>query len=215
MKNVYILSGLGADKRVFKYITFKNVHVTFINWVIPTPTNISIEAYAQILTAQIVHTKPVIIGLSFGGMMAMEIAKIIEVEKVILIASAKTKGEIPFYFKFAGSLSLHKLLPINALKRPTKFTQWFFGTKNNSAKLLIAEILKDTNPVFLKWAIDKIVNWKNTVVFKNTIHIHGTQDKLLPIFFTKPDIKVRYAGHFLTVNNAKEISEILNELIKN
>lgn len=43
--------------------------------------------------------------------MAVEAAKEIDVEKIILIATTKTKNEAPFYYRYAGHLELHKLLP--------------------------------------------------------------------------------------------------------
>ena len=71
----------------------------------------NLEHYGTRLLDQVTTAKPILIGLSFGGLMAVEVAKQIDVEKTILIASAKTKNEVPFYYRFAGHLGLHKLLP--------------------------------------------------------------------------------------------------------
>ena len=210
MKNVYIFSGLGADKRVFQKMDFSEYNATFVDWILPNKTE-NIETYAKKLTKQIKHEKPILIGLSFGGIIATEIAKIIETEKIILIASAKTKFEIPNYFRIAGKLKLHKLLPAKLMKMPNVFSFWFFGTENRNEKKILSEILKDTNENFLKWAIDKIVTWKNEIEHKNLIHIHGTADRILPISFVNCQIKVENGGHFMTLNKAKE----LNEIVKN
>ena len=40
---------------------------------------------------QITTEKPIILGVSFGGMLAIEIAKAIDCEQVILVSSAKTR----------------------------------------------------------------------------------------------------------------------------
>ena len=93
MKNVYIFSGLGADKRVFQKMDFSEYNATFVEWILPNRTE-NIESYSKKLTEQIKHEKPILIGLSFGGIIATEIAKIIETEKIILIDSAKNKTEI-------------------------------------------------------------------------------------------------------------------------
>jgi len=212
MKNVYIFSGLGADKRVFQKMDFSEFNTTFVDWILPNK-NESIESYAKKLTDQIKHEKPILIGLSFGGIVATEIAKIIEVEKIILIASAKTKSEIPIYYRIAGKLKLHKLLPAKLLKMPNFFSYWFFGTENRNDKKMLAEILKDTDENFLKWAIDKIVNWKSKIAHRNLIHIHGTADRILPIYFVNCQIKVKNGGHFMTLNKAKELSEIVKREI--
>lgn len=210
MKSVYVLSGLGADKRVFQWIDFGEYTPTFIEWVLPTPKE-SIEAYAQRLMAQIKGENPVVVGISFGGMMACEIAKQMQVQKVVLIASAPTKKQIPLYYRLAGRLSLHTLLPHKWLKKANCVTDWFFGAETQQEKKLLKEILEDTNEAFLKWAIDKIVNWKNQHQPKQWVGIHGTKDRILPFRFAKCDYKVENAGHFMTLNHYVEISEILQK----
>jgi esterase/lipase len=214
MKNLYVFSGLGADKRVFKYLDFSKYNTTFIDWITPFEKE-TIEAYAKRLTAQITSEKPILIGLSFGGIMAVEVGKIIETEKIILIASAKNKMEIPFYYRFAGFLKLHKLIPTKLMKKSNFFSFWFFGIEDNENKKLLTEILKDTDENFLKWAIDKIVNWENTIIPENIEHIHGTSDRILPIQFVKSDVQIIHGGHFMTIDKFEELNVVLENLIKN
>jgi pimeloyl-ACP methyl ester carboxylesterase len=149
MRQLYFLSGLGADERVLQDLDFSGYETTFIKWVQPLE-NEAIEEYAKRLIEQINTKNPIVIGLSFGGIMAVEIGKLIETEKIILIASAKTKFEIPLYYRFAGKLGLHKLLPTAILKKPNIISNWFFGTESTKDKALLASILRDTDPIFLK-----------------------------------------------------------------
>jgi len=76
----------------------------------------------------------------------------------------------------------------------------------------LKNIIKDTNPTFLKWAINQIVNWKNLSVPQNCIHIHGTNDRILPSKHLKVDYTIKNGGHFMTVNKAKEIEVIIKKL---
>jgi pimeloyl-ACP methyl ester carboxylesterase len=212
MKQIYLLSGLGADHRVLQDLDFTGYQTTFVKWIQPLK-NEAIEDYAKRLTEQIKAEKPIIIGLSFGGMMAVEIGKLIETEKIILIASAKTKLEIPFYYRFAGSLGLHKLLPSNLLKQPNFISNWFFGTESKKDKTLLANILQDTDSVFLKWAIDKIVNWQNVITPPNLKHIHGTSDRILPYKFVSSNVTILKGGHFMTTNKAEELSREIRKIL--
>ncbi|RZK01492.1 MAG: alpha/beta hydrolase [Flavobacterium sp.] len=212
MKKIYIFSGLGADKRVFKYLDFSDYDATFIDWIEPE-VNEPIEEYAKRLTQQIPALKPILIGLSFGGIMATEVAKHIETEKIILIASAKTKSEIPFYYRWSGALKLHKLIPTPLMKQANFFSFWLFGIKTKEDKKLLTAILNDTDPKFLKWAINAIVNWKNTSQSNNIKHIHGSADKILPMKYVNYDIEVEGGGHFMTINKSKELNQILNNLL--
>ena len=208
MKHIYIFSGLGVDERVFRYLDFAGFEVTFIKWIKPE-ANESIEDYAKRLVKQITAETPILIGLSFGGMMVMEVAKYLKAKKIILLASAKTFKEIPFYYRWAGYLELHKILPAKLLKQHTFMSDWFFGIEEKEHKVMLSEILNDLDSDFLKWAIDKIVSWKNQAIHPNLFHIHGDNDHILPLHFVNADFVVKGGGHFMTVTHAKEITGII------
>lgn len=95
----YVFSGLGADERVFKNLSFGEAEVEHIHWIPPLTTE-TLAQYAQRIAQRITTPHPVLVGLSFGGMVAVEIAKILPVEKVILISSAKTRDELPPSYRF-------------------------------------------------------------------------------------------------------------------
>jgi pimeloyl-ACP methyl ester carboxylesterase len=211
MKNVYVFSGLGVDERVFKNIKFSGYNPAFIKWVSPFSGE-TIQHYSKRLLTQIKDSHPILVGLSFGGIVAIEVSKLIATEKVILIASAKIKAEIPFYFRLSGLFKLHKIIPPGFLKHSNLFTYWLFGAGKHDRSLLL-EILSDTDPFFLKWAIDKIVHWQNEHYPINISHIHGSADRILPVKFVKPDFKIKNGGHFMTVNKPEEINDLLKNLL--
>ena len=212
MKKVYLFSGLGADYRAFEKLDFSTFDITHINWITPNKEE-SIESYAYRISTQIQSDNSILIGLSFGGIIAVEVSKYIKTDKVILLASAKMKQEIPLYYKFLGKLQLHKLIPVSILKNANVLSYWFFGVSNKSEKLLLKNILKDTDSIFLKWALDKIINWKNVSFKNNVIHIHGSADRILPIRYIKTDFIVKNGGHFMTLNKNIELSNLIKKII--
>lgn len=212
MKKVYIFSGLGVDRRVFDNIDFGNLTVEFIDWITPE-TDESISNYSKRIAQKIHWDRPFIIGLSFGGVIAVEVSKFLEIEKLVLISSAKTTSEIPKFYKLLGKLRIHKLIPSSLLKKSNLMSNWFFGIENRRDKYLLKEILKDTDSHFLEWAINEILHWQNTLTPEHYIHIHGTSDRILPIKNVKTDFKIKNGGHFMTVNKAREISEIIKKVI--
>lgn len=208
IKNLYIFSGLGADERVFQQLDFSCFRPTFIKWINPQHSE-TIEHYASRLLKQINTENPILIGLSFGGLMAIEVAKQIDTEKVIIISSVKTKKEIPFYFRLAGFLKLYTILPTRLLKSSNSITYWFFGARSKHDKELLKQILKDTDLFFLKWAIEKVACWRNQIKIKDLIHIHGTNDKILPSNFVNCNYEVKNGGHFMVLDRANEITDFL------
>lgn len=212
-KNIYIFSGLGADERVFQHLDLSGYTTTFIRWEVPQKRE-TIENYASRLLPQITSNRPTLIGLSFGGLIAIEIAKQIDTEQVILLASVKTKNEIPILYRRVGKLRVHKLLPTHLLKGKNFFSKWVFRNSSNSDRLLMESIFAGTNPIFLRWAIDQVVRWQNQIQLKNIQHIHGSADRILPFRYVTCDIEIKNAGHLLTLRNADEISRILRTLLQ-
>ncbi|MGA9212527.1 MAG: alpha/beta hydrolase, partial [Kaistella sp.] len=121
MNKIYIFSGLGVDQRVFENIDFGDLDVEFMDWIQPLKKE-SLENYAQRISQKITSFNPTLIGLSFGGIIAVEISKIIQTKKVILIASAKTKNELPKTYHLAGKLKLNNLIPNSLLKSQNLIT---------------------------------------------------------------------------------------------
>jgi len=211
-KSIYIFSGLGADERVFQYLDLSGFTTTFIRWEVPLKRE-TIVNYASRLLPQITSSRPILIGLSFGGLIATEIAKQIETEQVILLASIKTKKEIPYYYRLGGKLRLHKLLPTHLLKGKNFFSKLVFRNSSNTERLLMESIFAGTNPIFLRWAIDQVLRWENQTRLENIHHIHGSADRILPFRYVTCDIEIKNGGHLLTLKNADEISRILRTII--
>lgn len=209
---IYIISGLGADERVFQLLDLSAYEVVYIQWIQPHKKE-KIEHYAARLLAQINTENPIIIGLSFGGMMAIEISKLIPTQKIILLSSAKTKNEIPPYLKFLGHLGIDYIVPTFFLQQSNNLVNWFFGVRGPFETTLLKQILKDMNPIFFKWAIHQVLHWRNTFIPPGLIHIHGTADRLLPVQFVKADEQIPHGGHFMVLTYATLISARLNTLL--
>ena len=210
---VYFISGLGADERAFGQLELPGVEPVYLNWIPPLQKE-SMESYAGRMAEKITEPDPIIIGLSFGGMIAIEIAKQIRVKKLILISSAKGEQELPLFFKMGRYIPLYKLIPIRVNFLTEPFILFFNGVKNKEQKKAIREIINNkTIADFNAWAVDRIVHWKNRTLPANLVHIHGDADKLLPYKYVKADYTIHGGGHFMIVNQAKELSALLQKLI--
>jgi pimeloyl-ACP methyl ester carboxylesterase len=213
LKDIYFFSGLGADERVFRLLKFEGYQPVHIHWLDPQRGE-PIADYAKRLVAQIQSDRPTIVGLSFGGMIAVEIAKHIEVEQVIIISSAKTKAEIPFYFKLFRWLPIHRVFPFKSLLWAEYWLgYWIFSVDSLDQRQLLRSILQDTDAHFLKWALHQVVIWSNEFVPENLCHLHGSSDRVFPIRFVAPDFTVEKGGHLMILNRAGQISTVLRKII--
>jgi len=213
LKDIYFVSGLGADQRVFRLLKVEGYQPVYIHWLDPERGE-SIEAYAQRLTQQIKSERPIIVSLSFGGLIAVEIAKQIEVEKVIIISSAKDKFEIPSYFKLLRWLPIYRVFPFKSLLWVSyQFVYWFFSLESVDERQLLRSILLDTDAHFVRWALHKVVTWNNESIPERLYHIHGTSDRIFPVRFVEANFVIPNSGHFMIMNRAAEISELLKKII--
>ncbi|WP_188616593.1 alpha/beta fold hydrolase [Cloacibacterium rupense] len=207
---IYIISGLGADKRMFQNFSFDGYNVIHIDWIFPLEKE-TLQNYALRISKSLTDENAILIGLSFGGMLAVEISKIRKFKKIFLLSSAKTKFEIPFYYRVLGKLNLLKIIPISFFKSVNFLTYFVFGAKNIFEKILLKDIVKNTDESFLKWALHQIINWKNENYFKDIIHIHGNRDLILPHYFVKYDYLIDGGTHFMTLNHSEKIKRIILE----
>ncbi|MBD8489698.1 alpha/beta hydrolase [Echinicola sp. CAU 1574] len=206
---IYGISGLGADQRVFKYLTL-DAELIPIEWVQHQKKE-SIEAYALRLSKAIDTGADFgILGVSFGGLIAVEISKVLKPKLTILISSAETKSELLPLFRGIGKTGILKILPAQAFDPPRKMAQFLFGTSN---KQLLNNILDDTNLDFAKWAVNALTNWQNQDRINNALKIHGTQDKLLPLNNHKNVKLIERGEHFMIVDRASEISQLINKYL--
>ena len=203
---VYGISGLGADKRVFDYLNL-NFELITIDWIIPLPSE-PIESYAKRLSSIIDDsTDFCIIGVSFGGLIATEINKVLSPKKVILISSVHTKNELRSIYRRIGQLKIIRSIPVNLFNPPRFIAKYIMGA--NNAKLLY-KILDDTDLYFVKWALHELTTWKNIAYKNNVIKINGTSDKLIPPRGITKMYLIENGEHFMIVDRAQEISELIN-----
>jgi pimeloyl-ACP methyl ester carboxylesterase len=213
LQDIYCLSGLGADQRVFQKLKFQGYQPIHIKWLKPEIGE-SINDYTQRLTTQIKAKKPIIIGLSFGGIIAVEMSKQIATDKVIIISSTKNQQEIPFYFKIFRWLPIYLLLPAKFLLWIGQIlASWFFSLKSIDDRKLLKAILFDTDAHFLKWAIHQIVTWNNELIPENIYHIHGESDRIFPYRFVHEDFNVKQGGHFMIMSQAEYISNLIQKIV--
>src|SRR5258706_15718778 len=105
---IYCISGLGADEKIFANLHIKGFELRYIPWIRPHKKE-RIEGYAKRMMEYIKEDSAVLLGVSFGGMIGIEIAKQTKLHKLIIVSSIKSSSELPRWMKAAGTLKLDKL----------------------------------------------------------------------------------------------------------
>ena len=209
---VYFISGLGADERAFRSLRLTDIEPVFLNWISPLPGE-NIEGYANRMAQRIEEPDPIIVGLSFGGMISVEIAKQIPVKKLILISSAKGENELPPFFRMGRFVPLHKLIPAHIPKNAASVFFRLAGHRNKEQQDTLVAMFNSSPKGFVRWAVNAVVHWENKKRPGNLVHIHGNTDWLLPYRYVKADHTIDKGGHIMIANQAKEIDSLLHKLL--
>jgi hypothetical protein len=87
------------------------------------------------------------------------------------------------------------------------------GAGSPEDKAVVYHFVKNADTAFVRWCLNAIINWKRSERLPGIIHLHGEKDHLLPLRYTKPDFVIKKGGHLMVLNRAKEVNEILNEIL--
>jgi pimeloyl-ACP methyl ester carboxylesterase len=210
--NLYFISGLGADKRIFQNLVLPDsFKIHYIEW-LPVSENETIESYCRRLSNQIDREQPFsLIGLSFGGVIAIELSKLLSPTQTVLISSFCFKKEVPWFYILIGKSRIYKILPPRILLRPNNIAFRLFGAYKPEMKNLLKNIFEDTDPGFFEWAIRQLFSWDNTWKPANLLRIHGTADKILPYKTIMDAIPVEGGEHLMVYSKSAMVSQILTE----
>ena len=210
---IYLISGLGAGEEIFKYLKFPHP-IHFLPW-IPHLKNETLREYSKRMSKKIDQSKPfILIGVSFGGIVAQEIATFSQPQKVIIISSVKSRSEIPLYIRLSAKWHLFSLMPNIRMNWSKSIVHFLFGAKKKGEKKFLDEILDRINVSYLKWCLNQIGNWKPKSFDSELVHIHGKKDFLFPSKNIKSVDFWLEGGHFIVMQEAKYISLQIAQFIK-
>ncbi|CAM4086010.1 MULTISPECIES: alpha/beta hydrolase [Flavobacterium] len=213
---VYFMPGLAASPVIFENIKLpEEFEVHFLEWFIPEDKE-SLSEYALRMTKNIKHENPVLVGVSFGGILVQEIAELISTRKTIIISSVKTNLEMPTRMKIAKKTLAYKLIPTSLLANVETLVKYAFGENIISSRLKLYEkYLSVRDKKYLDWAIENVVLWSRTSPSDKVVHIHGDADEVFPIQNIKNAIQIKGGTHIMIINKYKWINENLPKIILN
>lgn len=211
---IYLLPGMGADHRLFSRLDLTGTDSQVLRWV-PPGKNDDLGDYARRLLPQIAASdNAVLLGVSLGGMLAVELAKLasFRFKKVILVSSAKTSQEIPFYFRRAGKAGLHRGITAEKLIRMRRLVAPMMNRLGTGYRLF-GQMVAAADPAFMDWSIGAVLRWHNQEVPPRVVHIHGTADWLLPARYISGYIPVTGGSHLMIYEKPAVINNVIHETV--
>lgn len=207
---LYAIPGLGTTEKLFVNLQVKNAELVILKWPDPVSGD-TMKSYAKRFLPQINLNEPFcLLGVSFGGMLCVELSKLISPKKIFLISTCKQRSELPWYIRLFKFIPLHRWISENQHRKMAYQGRWLIGF----GKAYIPEYLGMINSMqknYFRNCINVIVNWNNNRVPQNAVHIHGNDDKLLLYRNVKADYTIDHGSHAMIIFQADQINHIIEE----
>ena len=210
--HIYFVPGLAASPKIFEYLQLPETkfELHYLEWLLPLSEKETIENYAKRMADLVVEENPVLVGVSFGGIMAQEMSKHLNTKKVIIISSVKSKNELPKRFKVIQKTKAYKLFPTKAITNLEDFSMYAFGDFAKKRINLYKEYLSVRDTKYLTWAIYNVLHWQQEKPSENILHIHGVDDGIFPFKHIKDCVPIEKGTHIMILHKAKTISKIIS-----
>ncbi|WP_431121790.1 alpha/beta fold hydrolase [Flagellimonas flava] len=212
--HLYLMPGMAANPSIFDGIKLPPETFTLhrLEWFVPDK-GMSLADYAKKMVVQVQHENPVLLGVSFGGLLVQEMAQHIKVRKTIVVSAVKHQHELPKKMLFAKYTKAHKLLPTGLVNNVELLARYAFGERATKRLDLYETYLSVRDKRYIDWAIDNIVNWYPPAPVPNLVHIHGDKDAVFPIEKIKDCITVKNGTHTMIIHRARWFNEHLPAII--
>ena len=212
--HIYFVPGLAADKEIFENISLpENLYTLhIISWLIPSKKE-TIAQYAKRMAAFATEKNAVLVGVSFGGVVAQEMNSFLKLKKLIIISSIKTKFELPIKFKIAKRLKFYKLIPIRLFLTSKNYSRFVLGPISRKRLKLYQDYLHIRDKRYLDWAIKNMLCWKQDIPLPGVYHIHGDNDLVFPIKNINNVITVQGGSHIMLFTKGPQVSRKIVDIL--
>lgn len=210
------MPGLAANPTIFEMIKLPEdkFKIHWLDWLLPKPQE-SLVDYSARLCKRVKHENPVLIGVSFGGIIVQEMAQLMKVQRVIIISSVKCDKELPRRMRFAKCTKVFRILPTSLARHVDAFEKLAVGDFAKKRAKLYKKYLSITDIRYLDWAIERMVCWERPEPYPGVIHIHGDKDEIFPFKYIEGCIKVPDGTHIMIINRFRWFNEHLENIILN
>ena len=212
---IYFVPGLAAGPEIFENLELSEdkYDINYLSWKTPLASEETITNYAMRMSEDIKHDNPVLVGVSFGGIMVQEMSQFVNTKKVIIISSVKKRDELPKRFQMAKFTKAYKLFPSKIVSNFENYTQYFLGKSLKKRADIYKKYLSVRSELYLNWAVTNVVKWENNGTPKNILHIHGSEDKVFPINKINNCTTIEGGTHVMILTKAKKITAIINDCL--
>ncbi len=221
-----LFPGLGADARLF-FRQQAHFGARLITPAVLRPRESEdLPAYAarwaSLLESEGLLAPPLVLGgMSFGGQVALEIARAAQAKPaaIVLIASNRTSDSIPP--RFRSQQARGRRLPHALIRFGLRRLAALFGLREGldpEARRMLEQMAAEADIGTLRWGAQAASAWRFTAADAQSLgapifQIHGAADWVIPPHPGHPDRLLAGAKHLITFTHAREVNRYLEEAL--
>lgn len=146
-------------------------------------------------------------GVSFGGIIALEIARIVRPKGCVLISSIRHPNQLPPWIRICRKVGARNS---SSLLRMIGATAALLPNRVSSKSTIRACKLSGPGGQWHRWATSAVLGWKPEPIDFPLLQIHGDADTTFPIRYIRPDVSIRHGRHTLPVSHPNETANAIN-----
>lgn len=203
----YAIPGLGVTGEVFARLS-EYLEMEVIDWILPESGE-SLQRYAERMETLLPEGPAILIGYSFGGIVAQEIARQRPELQLVLISTLVSTNEKPLWLRMMSIIPLYrlargswriKLLPLYGRR---------YGLTSRGDISILQKMFSETPDALRMWSIKALIDWKGgELAAEKALRLHGTKDKVFPLPRMVADVKwIKKGRHFMVWQRAEEVAK--------
>lgn len=211
-----LIPGMGADGRLFE--PQRRYGFDFEIPVLTAPgRHDTLADYALRIRDQLELSGPCIIGgVSFGGMLACELARLCRARCAILIASCRNRTGIPGHYRALELLS--RVIPDRVIQNRAIVSGRVFAALEcitEEQKQTVMQMSRDVAVPQLRGIARMILEWRAPATWSFPVHhIHGNADRIIPLSRVQPEEVVSGGGHLINMTHSDQVNRFIERLLE-
>jgi pimeloyl-ACP methyl ester carboxylesterase len=211
-----LLPGMGTNGLIFQLQKQAFPQLVVPPWIMPERHE-SLADYAVRFAASLDIREPCVLGgLSFGGLVALELTKHLPARGCILISSLRGRRDLPYWASLGSPI---------APFLPTRVDRWVAAIGRMlqvcPGPILPREwqtrigYLAKTQAPLLGWACRAVTSWRaDATAWPCPVYqLHGARDWLFPCWRVQPDEVVPTGGHHLPLTHPFAVNAFLTRVM--
>lgn len=208
-RTIYLLPGMTPEYPIFSRLTPLLPESEIVTYLPPRPRE-SLGSYC-VRMAEHMTADAVLVGVSFGGIVALEISRVLKPRGCILISSIRDPRQLPPWFRVLGRIDPRTM---SALIEMVGKLASVLPKKLSTRSVLRLRKLYGESGAWHRWATSLVLGWRPKPFDFPIMQIHGDRDYTFPIRYVSADVCIKGAAHSLLVTHPQAAADAVLPFIR-